>query len=338
VSNKSLSPLDLAGCEILRRYPSIRPHDSPTALGIRGGFSGARLWRVSATTGAYCLRAWPPGDPTPERLTWIHELMWQARRADLDFVPALATTDQGTTWVAHAGRLWDLTTWLPGRADFQDQPTSVRLEAACTALARLHLVWASVAPAIGPCPGIGRRLEIAHDWLGLLKSGWQPPRGEREDPIQPCAERAWYLLPSLLEAVPRVLAPWTERILPLQPCLCDIWHDHVLFDGDVVIGLIDYGSIKIDHVTVDLARFLGSMVHSNVDQRRTGLSAYARLRTLSWEDEALVHVLEETGAVIAVATWLKWLYRDQKVFEDRTAVARRLSILVDRLERVISRH
>jgi Ser/Thr protein kinase RdoA (MazF antagonist) len=334
VSDKSLSPLDVAACEVLSKYGNIRPCESPTPLGNRGGFSGAWLWRVSATTGTYCLRAWPPGGPAPDRLNWIHELMRQARNAGLDFVPAIAITDRGTTWVAHAGRLWDLTTWMPGRADFHDRPTSARLEAACTALARLHAAWVSIYPSTGRCPGIARRLEIAHDWLGLIRSGWRLPcHDDREDPVHACGERAWCLLPALLEGVPRALAPWSGRVLPLQPCLCDIWHDHVLFDGDVVTGLIDYGGAKIDHVAVDLARLLGSMVDDNAAARRTGLSAYARLHPLSWEEEALVHVLEETGTVIAVATWLKWLYRDQKLFADRMAVARRLSKLVDRMEK-----
>jgi Ser/Thr protein kinase RdoA (MazF antagonist) len=260
--------------------------------------------------------------------------MRQARSAGLDFVPVIAITDQGTTWLAHAGRLWDMATWMPGRADFHDQPTSARLEAASTALARLHAAWVGVCSAVGPSPGVLRRLEIAHDWIGLIKSGWHLPLGVgRGDPVCACAERAWYLLPSLLEAVPRALATWTEPILPLQPCLCDIWHDHVLFDGDQISGLIDYGAVKVDHVAVDLARLLGSMVEDNADQRRAGLRVYARLHPLSWEEEALVSILDETGTVIAVANWLKWLYRDQKVFEDRIAVARRLSRLVERMEK-----
>jgi Ser/Thr protein kinase RdoA (MazF antagonist) len=325
-------PLDPAAAEVLRRYPIIRPGEIPVALGNRGGFSGARLWRVEGMTTAYCLRAWPPGDPAPERLNWIHGLMQRARDVGLDFVPAIAKTCQGTGWVAHAGRLWDLTTWMAGRADFHDEPTSMRLEAACTCLARLHGAWADIGRALGPCPGIGRRLDIAHDWITVIESGWHPVFGVNpSDPVRPWAERAWCLVHGMIEDVPRALATWSERRLPLQPCLCDIWHDHVLFNGETVSGLIDYGGVKVDHVAVDLARLLGSMVGDNVDQRSAGLNAYLRCRALSWEEQALVAILDETGTVIAVANWLKWLYRDGKTFEDRTAVARRLSKLVERM-------
>lgn len=260
--------------------------------------------------------------------------MGRARGVGLDFVPAIARTAQGTTWVAHAGRLWDLATWMPGRADFHDHPTRARLEAACTALARLHGAWADASPPLGPCPGIGRRLKIAQEWIRVVQSGWRLPLGDdARDPVRPWAERAWCLVRNRVDGVPFALAAWSARCLPLQPCLCDIWHDHVHFDGDAVSGVIDYGGVKVDHVAVDLARLLGSMVGDDADQRRAGLCAYCRLRPLTAEEQALVDILDETGTVIAAATWLKWLYRDKREFEDRGAVARRLSMLVERMEK-----
>jgi Ser/Thr protein kinase RdoA (MazF antagonist) len=107
----------------------------------------------------------------------------------------------------------------------------------------------------------------------------------------------------------------------------------VLFHGDRVTGLIDYGSVKIDHVTVDLARLLGSMLPDDAEQRQIGLRAYTRLRPLSWEEEALVGVLDVTERVIALGNWLRFLYRDGQVFEDRMAVARHLAQLVERVEK-----
>jgi Ser/Thr protein kinase RdoA (MazF antagonist) len=256
-----------------------------------------------------------------------------ARRAELPFVPAVIPTTHGATWAERAGRLWDLTRWLPGQADFHAQPTVARLEAACVALARLHIAWAGVCPQVGPCPGIQCRLERTREWMVLVPSGWQPPLDRtREDPVHSWAERAWRLLRRWMDHVPRVLSVWAERPLPLQPCLCDIWHDHVLFDGDTIAGLIDYGGVKIDHVAVDLARLLGSMVGDRKDLRAAGLHAYSRWRRLSWEEEALVSILDETGTLIGMANWLKWLYREGRYFEDRAAVARRLAELVERVE------
>ncbi|MCI0463490.1 MAG: phosphotransferase [Gemmataceae bacterium] len=324
--------LDLAAATVLREYPALFAGEL-LPLGNRGGFSSARLWRVGSPGGAWCLRAWPESGPFPERLQAIHRLMEAPRAEGLTFVPAVLRTNSGRTWVEHAGRLWELTTWMPGRADFHDCPTPARLDSACTALARLHLAWAKVNRPPGPCPAVQRRLQGARAWAELLASGWRPPFAG-DDPVRPWAERAWNLLPPLLAALPKRLAPWIDLALPLHPCLCDVWHDHVLFEGDSVSGLIDYGSVKVDHVAVDLARLLGSLVPDDGERTARGLEAYARVRPLSDQDVALVSALDETGTMLAVVSWLRWLYHEGRRYEDLTTVAGRLKGLVGRLERL----
>jgi homoserine kinase type II len=113
-----------------------------------------------------------------------------------------------------------------------------------------------------------------------------------------------------------------------------LWHDHLLFDGDRLTGLIDYGSIKIDHVAVDLSRMLGSLVGDDASGWQTGLQAYRRIAPLDAEEEELAHALDETGTILGVANWLRWLYEDRRPFDDRDAVARRLVELVERCERL----
>ncbi len=48
--------------------------------------------------------------------------------------------------------------------------------------------------------------------------------------------------------------------VPIQPCIGDIWHDHILFLGDGVSGLVDFGGMRADTVAGDIARLLGSLV------------------------------------------------------------------------------
>jgi Ser/Thr protein kinase RdoA (MazF antagonist) len=100
----------------------------------------------------------------------------------------------------------------------------------------------------------------------------------------------------------------------------------------VVTGLVDYGGVKTDHIAVDLARLLGSMVEDRFDLRAAALQAYARVRPLSLEEEELVSVLDDTGTLVGLITWLKWLYFEGRQLEDRTAAARRLQALVERVE------
>src|SRR5262249_40694376 len=150
--------------------------------------------------------------------------MGKARDAGLDFVPKVfATGDQATT-VALAGRLWDLTGWLPGRADFHERPSPPRLEAACGALARLHNAWSGPSPPVGPCPAIQRRLQSHREWTALVDAGWRLAFAPGTlDPVADWAERAWRLLQTRAGRLPLRLAPWAERPVPLQPCLCDVW-------------------------------------------------------------------------------------------------------------------
>jgi Ser/Thr protein kinase RdoA (MazF antagonist) len=315
---------------VLQHYP-LAGLATFVSLGNRGGFSGARLWRAESLAGPICLRAWPEGT-TPARLTAIHQFMDQARQAGLAFVPTVQRTKGGQTHVYHEGRCWDVTAWMPGTADFHARPSPERLANACTALAELHRAWAG-PPRAGPCPAVLRRLERIAEWQALLSSGWRPDfESYAAAPWHRWTQRAWQVLQARIPELPAKLAAWRDVSLPLQPCLCDIWHDHVLYRGDEVTGLIDYGSVKTDHVAVDLARLLGSLVGDDESMRVVGLEAYGGVVRLAPFVPQLVGVLDETGTVLGVANWLVWLYHDDRTFSDAEAVSERLATLVERIE------
>lgn len=317
--------LDKAAREVLQHYPL--PGRQVFPLVSHGGFSGTSLWRVTSLNESFCLRAWPEKGTTASSLAAIHGLMDAAK--DLGFVPRPIRGRHYQTVFLHAGRLWDLTTWMPGQADFWQRPSPRRLEAACSALAQLHVTW--LGDRVGACPAVQRRMARWQSWTALIDSGWKP-NFEGDDPLHSWAERAWRQLPLRVGAIPKRLSQWLAVSVPLQPCLCDIWHDHVLFTGDEVTGLIDFGSVKIDNVAVDLARMLGSMVGDNRDLREVGLAAYEKHRSLSREERDLTTILDETGTVLGAVNWLRWLYHERRQYLDRNAVAERLAALVRRME------
>ena len=325
------SPLDSDAAAVRTHYPAFCRQGTPTPLGNYGGFSGAVLWRIDGSAGSFCLRAWPPHENW-SRLLFRHRLMALARQSGFLFVPTVFLTLDGASAVEHGGRFWELTEWLPGRADYHEHPTSARLEAACIAVGQLHTVWRNRPSSATGCPAVLRRLTFIDEWHGLLRSGWHPLTvAAANDPLRPIIERAWRVLPSAVERVPQRLQRWLGAQPRLQPCLGDPWHDHLLFDGDRLTGLIDYGAVKVDHVAVDLSRMLGSLVGNDADGWRVGLQAYRRFAPLSEEEEDLAHALDETGIVLGVANWLRWLYEQKRPIADRSAVARRLTELVDRL-------
>jgi Ser/Thr protein kinase RdoA (MazF antagonist) len=327
-----MSDLEAAAAHVLGHYPAPLTSGVRRFLGNHGGFSGARLWRIESSADPLCLRAWP-AETAEQQLILVHHAMRSARGAGLAFVPTVLATNADRTFVEYQGRLWDLTSWLPGRADFPEAPSPQRLAAACAALAQLHVAWSHAFSRSGMCPAVQRRLDRVSEWVSLLASGWLPDFDrESLDPVRPWAQYAWHALQGQIERIPTRLAPWAERRLPLQLSLCDIWHAHVLYQGDTVSGIIDYGSVKIDHVSVDLARLLGSLVGSDAEQRTLGFNAYRTVRPLTDEEEQLAIVLDDTGTLLSAANWLRWLYHDRdRRFDDRQAVARRLAELVGRL-------
>jgi Ser/Thr protein kinase RdoA (MazF antagonist) len=322
--------LDAVLQQVLALYPGILSGEPPNFLGNHGGFSGARLWQVSRST--LCLKAWPANGIDAGYLSNVHERMRQGRAAGLDFVPNVLLTRDGRSAVEHAGRTWDVTTWMPGAADFLQCPSKVRLQAACVALARLHSVWAC-RTSLERCPAVLRRMKSIALWQELRTHGWRPAFAAGSiDPVQPWAERAWDLVLQHLDALPGLLQPFAERRVPSHPCLCDVWSAHILFRSEEVSGIVDYGSLKDDHAAVDLARLLGSLVGDDEDAWALGLRCYRELRPLAEWEERLARTLDRTGTVLAAANWLRWLYHEGRDYDDRQAVASRFETLVRRMD------
>jgi Ser/Thr protein kinase RdoA (MazF antagonist) len=301
-----------------------------TPLGNAGGFSGARIWRGPTADGReFCLKAHPTAADADRLERVVHGWMLMARSAGVTFVPRVEQTLGGRTVVQAVGRVWEVTEWMPGRPDFGATSTDNRLFAAVTAVARLHEAWWNLSEGVAPCPAVHRRWQALRAWEALIVAGWRPSPAPG-DPVRPHVQQAFDRLPA---AVGRATAALTSRLavpVPVQPCLSDIWQDHVLFTGDVVTGIIDYAAAKIDHVAVDLARLLGSIVPGDPERIAAALDAYRAIRPLAHSE--LVELLDWTGVIVAVTNWLRWLYFDGRAYPNRGAVAERFGALTRRLE------
>ncbi len=272
----------------LAHWPAAVRAGTLAALGSAGGFSGARLWRLSTPAGDFCLKASRVGEaPRPMRFEWM------ARAAALPFVPALVPVN-GRPFL-EMGRVWELQAWMPGRADYRDAPSEARLRAACVALARLHAALLHrPTPGVGEIPAVMRRLEAL---------------------AEPTPDA---VLARLAAEARRELSAWRGAV-SLQPCLCDIWHDHVLFTGDGVTGVVDYSAMCPDAAAGDVARLLGSLVGDDEAGWRLGLAAYGGL---SPAEERLARLLDRAGTAAAALRWERWM-REGRPFADPEAARRR---------------
>lgn len=321
--------------QVVLRHFSIGAIGHVDPLGGAGGFSGSLLWKVSAESGQYCLRRWPAEAPTADRLAFIHAFQRHLRRSGLIFIPVPAPTVDGGSFVRHQGRLWELVTWMPGRADDHQDPSPAKLAAAMGALAKIHDAAATMPGqfCVGRSPGLAARLTQLRE----LQSGGinriELACGERLLGWEGAARSICVSFRALAQQVERQLTDAATIAVPLFPCLRDIWRDHVLFTGDAVTGVIDFGAARLESPAGDIARLAGSLVHDDADRWREALDAYeAAGRLIDDAERQLISAFDISGLLLAGINWLTWLYVEGRQFDDATTVARRLDAIVARLE------
>jgi Ser/Thr protein kinase RdoA (MazF antagonist) len=310
----------------------------------RPGFSGAIVIRVETDTGPLCLRGWPQGIASDSKILALHKFLAHVRSRGIDYIAEPVASDEGRTLVREADRWWQLEPWLPGTADFWSRPSDARLVAAFEALARLHQVACDFRPVdsqpshLGPAgpaiaPAVVDRLELINRWkpsrLGQL---WErlrraPSGGES---IATVARRILVAFERCAPQVARDLHDATREPVPLQPCLRDVWHDHVLFDGDAATGLIDPSAARTDTVATDISRLAGSLIGDDRRAWAVALDAYRAVRPLSPAEARHVGALDRSGVLLS---GMSWLDRPQ-IFEQPTEFQSRV---LERLERIAAR-
>jgi Ser/Thr protein kinase RdoA (MazF antagonist) len=300
-------------------------------------------------SGPCALRAMDRSSVDIHRLAGLHRLVAQVRASGLTQVAAPIAALDGATFLESVGQIWQLEQWMPGSADYSSHPSETRLRAALAALAEWHLAAAHFVPQnqegnwfftsrSGLSPGLARRMHEILRWHGpegarvrlrLAASSWTE-----------FAELGQVILDNFGRASPRVIGALKSALetrIPLQPCLRDVWHDHVLFTGDAVTGLIDPHSARSDSVATDLARLLGSLVGDDRSLWGIGLDAYQEVRKLSTPELALVEVFDQTAVLLSGLTWLDWICLQGRIFEDRPKVIGRLEAILARLRVLASR-
>jgi homoserine kinase type II len=296
---------------VLANYPPDCRSTQIDALGAAGGMSGARFWRIASPRGQLVLRRWPSEFPPPDRLRFIHAVIRHAAARGCRFLPVPITTLGGQSFVGHAGYLWELAPWMPGAADFNVSPTAEKLSAAMQALAQFHAAMADFPadsaslPILAPARHLTRlRALTPAEVNGLSRAITDTTWPE----LAPLARQFIAALPNAISRAIAHLEPLAEIALPTQPCLRDVWHDHILFTGDDVTGLIDLGAIDIDTPATDIARLLGSLATSNLDRLQTwndGFAAYNTLCPLSSEETAATHALDFSSPILAGYNWIR---------------------------------
>jgi Ser/Thr protein kinase RdoA (MazF antagonist) len=176
-------------------------------------------------------------------------------------------------------------------------------EAACYQPTARGQEWFA-ARALAVSPAVRERIDLLDGWTAeRIRQAGDALRGD-------VVERLGELSRDILDHLQRVrrrlrtdLEDMARIRVPLHPCLRDLWHDHVLFLQDHVTG-IDPSAARTENVAADLSRLLGSMLGPSDSRWETALDAYAAVRPLSHNEQALVRVLHESGVLLSGLTWI----------------------------------
>lgn len=320
---------------VLEQYAQHLAGLSCEYLDSAGGLSGARLWRFAGTDQAWLLRQWPAEHPSPARLAWIHAVLRHVAKTGFTRFAPPELTRSGNSWVYHEGQFWELARWLPGEASYGREPGRGKLVAACATLAQFHCATGGMPEQLqrGKPSSLASRLEVIKGLRRKELEQMQAAIGRTSDTlVAGWAARFFPLAVGQLVRLDQMLTQVSAMQLPLQPCIGDVWYENVLFVGDEVSGLIDFGAMRSDCVASDIARLLGSMAENDAAAWEQGLAAYELQRPLTPRERSMVPVYDQSGVALSGLNWLRWLLLEGRVFNDRTKVQSRLEHLLRRIE------
>lgn len=320
---------------VLDQYPGLGPIRRIHSLANAGGFSGSLLWRIEREAGDLCLRRWPREHPTQERLRFIHGVLKHFGQSGLNCIPVPIPTPKGMTFVAHDEHFWELAPWMPGKADFWDNPSHQRLASMMKTVAQLHRVAEAAYPR---CHEASPTLLSRRDQLQRLMPGEidQLALALERHASQPLQNRGRRLIAHFRNRAPAAVAKIEQAVrisgVPLFPVIRDLWHDHILFTGNEVTGIVDFGAMQVDSAACDLARLLGSLIGNDKGAYVFAVDAYNSIRYLLWEEKFLIDVLDEANVILAGLNWLQWICVEERTFPNMAAVFARLDAILSRLE------
>jgi Ser/Thr protein kinase RdoA (MazF antagonist) len=354
--------------QIIESYPLLQGLTVQPLAG-RGGLSGALIWKLSRPAedrqSSFCLRRWPVSHPSREHLSWIHQVLKFAVTNGIDFIPGPLPNRHQQTIVQGGGYLWEVTRWMPGVADRNALHNPQKLRGMMTALASFHQVAARFQTALKPSPNLRERwhqLQAIPGWIQQLDHyEWHSSAGPAFSPrllavLQKLSLRFRQSAEKLSRQICQFSLPycsgsplWSgespasagdllKSLYPVQPVIRDVWWDHFLFSGDELTGLIDFGAMRTDVVSCDLARLLGSRLDrtpADAELWERALTAYQQVRPLSQGELELIPWLDSSGVLLGSAQWLRWLLLEGRVFSDWELVTERVEHLLGRLETLL---
>lgn len=152
--------------------------------------------------------------------------------------------------------------------------------------------------------------------------------------LQSAALRILPMIRTLRRPVLAQVVRVSNQKLPLQPCIHDIHAAHLFFERKQFRGLIDFGSVGVDSVAVDVARMLNTLTESRSFYWLLGLTAYQSLRRFSPEELDAIQVFRRSTVLTTAIRWLNYIFMQNQPVKCSVKLVERMEKMADMLERI----
>ncbi len=317
---------------------------------VAEGMSGARIHRCSNPGGTqFSLRRWPQGTART-RVHEVHRVVTHSRDQGCEIVPRLqasgASEDQELksvpTVVSVGSDHWELSQWMPGDP-LAVTATLDQIRRGAAAIASFHRSVRGLGTTLQRPPAALLRISRAGELDRLLPQllDHPTPRIGDSPELSAAIDRAIRLLrPNWSEVsrrISRSMSRYASGNVQTQYVLRDVHRQHVLFDKQVVSGLIDFDAIRVDTPMTDLARWVGGFL----DGSRPGVwdvamagyhenSPFSKERDIP-SQEGLARELCYATTWIGLANWVVWVVAEKRPFPGGS---RRVAARIDELIRL----
>jgi Ser/Thr protein kinase RdoA (MazF antagonist) len=280
------------------------------------------------------LKIWPPDGPNQNSHRERHAKL----RALESFRPALALPiadlDGNTVRQLQDGRFAELFQWLEGES-VGPAPDRETIEACVTTLARLHRhLSANFGHVDAPSGSIRQRIaQLKHlmtkgfDEAGVLLDRQAFASNEIREGLIRIVKMARRLAP----VAGRMLAPLQDQVFPIRTVLRDVRPNHFLTLGGQIYGLVDFGALGVDVVSLDLARLIGEWLPNVPEALGVVVGSYERIRTLNTQEITAIEPLMTSAAVIGGVAWVDIYGRNRLRTDDLSGMIRAIAHAESRL-------
>jgi homoserine kinase type II len=267
---------------------------------LRGGVNNVS-YRVDSAGASFFLKRYETGIDQAS-LAYEHDLLrWLNTQPRSFAVPAPHLSRRGETLCSLDGALYSLFAWLPGERPL---PTPRQAQAFGQALAELHHLLAAVPTT--PRPGMASYGELAHVHPAVPHPELPEHTALLEADAVGSATLAWWRGEVLML---QSFAAGPYRDLPWQVVHGDVAFGNSLFQGELLVALLDFEFAGPDARAIDLASALWGLLKGEeramvAMQARALLAGYQQVQTLRDDERAALPTLIRLRNAVHTIWWV----------------------------------